>query len=158
MALPLAEVAGQEGWIVICTVHSFVCERFICFQDRSTYFPAAEWADRSREYIYRSQTHQCGNSDCGRTIPFLGICVSNFRYSFFAVWRLWTGKQEDEFTSNIGFVVNKLTSVIFLGFSYFFIPVWSDFKHLSPLTLPCARGCWDWTQDCCNIYSYIQAV
>jgi hypothetical protein len=30
------------------------------------------------EYINRSQTHECGNWDCGRAIPFLGIFVSNF--------------------------------------------------------------------------------
>ncbi len=42
-------------------------------------------ADRSWEYITRSQTHECGNSDCGRTIPFLRIFVLNFRYWFFGV-------------------------------------------------------------------------
>ncbi len=29
--------------------------------------------DRSREYINRSQTHECGNWDWGRAIPLLGI-------------------------------------------------------------------------------------
>jgi hypothetical protein len=33
---------------------SCVSERFIYTQDRSTYFPAAEWADRSWEYINRA--------------------------------------------------------------------------------------------------------
>ncbi len=51
------------------TVYSYV---------RSTYFPAVEWADRSRESINRSQKHECGNWNCGRAIPFLGIFVSNF--------------------------------------------------------------------------------
>ncbi len=36
-------------------------------------------------YINHSQTHECGNWDCGRAIPFLGIYVSNFRYWFFEV-------------------------------------------------------------------------
>ncbi len=36
-------------------------------------FPAAEYADRSWEYINRSQTHECGSWDCGRAIPFLGM-------------------------------------------------------------------------------------
>ncbi len=36
------------------------CERLIYSQDRSTYFPAAEQADRSWEHINRSQTHKCG--------------------------------------------------------------------------------------------------
>ncbi len=48
-------------------------------------FPAAELAGRWWEYINCSQTHECGNWDCGRAIPFLGIFVSNFRYWFFAV-------------------------------------------------------------------------
>jgi hypothetical protein len=64
-----------------------VCERFIYSQDRSTYFPAAEKADPSWEFINRSQTHECGNWDCGRASPFLGIFVSVFRFCFFAVWR-----------------------------------------------------------------------
>jgi hypothetical protein len=29
------------------------------------------------EIYNRSQTHECGNRDCGRAIPFLGILVSN---------------------------------------------------------------------------------
>ncbi len=29
--------------------------------------------DQSWEYINRSQTHECGNWDLGRAIPFLGI-------------------------------------------------------------------------------------
>ncbi len=64
---------------------SCVSERFIDSQDSSTYFPAAEKADRLWEYINPSQTHECGNWDCGREIPFLGIFVSNFRYYFFEV-------------------------------------------------------------------------
>ncbi len=66
--------------------HSCVCELFIYSQDRSTYFPAAEQADRSWEHINRSQTHEWGNWDWGRAILFLGIFVSNFRYCVFAVW------------------------------------------------------------------------
>ncbi len=52
--------------------HTCVCERFKHAQDRSTYFPAA---DLSWEYIKRSQTHDCGNWDWGRAVPFLGIIV-----------------------------------------------------------------------------------
>ncbi len=36
--------------------------------------------------VNRSQTHECGNWDCGRAIPFVGIFVSNFRHWFFAVY------------------------------------------------------------------------
>ncbi len=41
---------------------------------------------QSWEYMNRSQTHECGNWDWGRTIPFLGIVVSNFRYCVFVVY------------------------------------------------------------------------
>ncbi len=64
---------------------SCVCERFIYSQDRSTYFPAAEWEDRSREFINRSNTHDCGNWDWGHAIPFLGIFVANFWNCVYAV-------------------------------------------------------------------------
>jgi hypothetical protein len=38
--------------------------------------------------MYKSLTaHECGNWDCGRAFPFLGIYVSNFLYWFFAVRR-----------------------------------------------------------------------
>jgi hypothetical protein len=37
-------------------------------------------------YVNRSQTHECGNWDCGGAIPFLEIFVSNFRYWLFAVY------------------------------------------------------------------------
>ncbi len=51
-----------------------VCERFIYSQDRSTYFPAAEYVGRPTVRIYiRTQKHECRNWDCGRANPFLGI-------------------------------------------------------------------------------------
>ncbi len=55
--------------------HSYVCERFINSHDRSAYSAAGKYVDRSWEYIHvnRSQTHECGDWDCGRAIPFLGI-------------------------------------------------------------------------------------
>ncbi len=65
--------------------HSCVCERFIYSQDRYTYFPAAEQADGSWEYLNRPQTHNCWNWDTGRAIPFLVIFISNLRYCVFAV-------------------------------------------------------------------------
>ncbi len=43
--------------------HSCFSERFIYSHDRFTYFPAAEQADRSWEYIDRSQKHECRNWD-----------------------------------------------------------------------------------------------
>jgi hypothetical protein len=41
--------------------------------------------DQSWEYINRSQILESRNWERGRTISFLGIFVSNFRYSVFAV-------------------------------------------------------------------------
>jgi hypothetical protein len=38
-------------------LHSYICERFIYFQDRSAYSAAGKYVDRSWEYINRSQTH-----------------------------------------------------------------------------------------------------
>jgi hypothetical protein len=37
--------------------------------------------DPSLEYINRSQIHECRNWERGRAVSFLGIDVSNFRYS-----------------------------------------------------------------------------
>ncbi len=37
--------------------------------------------NRPWEYIYRSQIHKCRNWERGRAVSFLGIFVSNFRYS-----------------------------------------------------------------------------
>ncbi len=61
------------------------CERSIYSHVWPTYFPAAEHADRSGEYINRPQKHEFRSWDCGRAFPFLGIFVSNFRYCVFAV-------------------------------------------------------------------------
>ncbi len=58
--------------------HLCVCERFIYSHDPSTYFPAAEYADRSWEYKNSTQKHEFRNWDCGRAVPFLGIYNSNF--------------------------------------------------------------------------------
>ncbi len=62
-------------------IHSYICERFIYFQDRSVYFPAANYVDWSWEYINRSHTHECGNWDWGRANPRKGINKWDFRCS-----------------------------------------------------------------------------
>jgi hypothetical protein len=38
-----------------------VCDLYSIFPDRSAYLAAAKYADRSWEYINRSQIHECGN-------------------------------------------------------------------------------------------------
>ncbi len=52
--------------------YTHICERFIYFQDRSVYFAAAKYVDRS-QYINRSQTHECGNWDWSHAILRKGI-------------------------------------------------------------------------------------
>jgi hypothetical protein len=57
-------------------IHVSVSDLYVYSQDGPcTYFPAAEEADWLWKYINLSQTHECGNLDCGRAIPFSGnIC------------------------------------------------------------------------------------
>ncbi len=81
LCIPIKRTARPQSLFL----YSYVCERFIYFQDRSTYFPAAEYADQSWEYINRTQMDGCRNWDCDRAVSFLGIYVSNFRYSIFDV-------------------------------------------------------------------------
>jgi hypothetical protein len=59
------EIPFMNFFFGICAAsvptHIHVCERFINSQDQSTYFPAAEEADRSWEYINLSQIDECRN-------------------------------------------------------------------------------------------------
>ncbi len=68
--------------------HLCVCEWSIYSHILPTSFPAAEYADRSEEYINRSQKHECRNCDCSRAIPFLGIFISDFLYCVFTPYSL----------------------------------------------------------------------
>ncbi len=91
---PEKEVRGPQSQFP----HSCVCKPFIYkYVDRSwEYIPRIgphiflqqnRQTDRGNtvQYINRSQTHECGNWNWGRAIPFLAIFVSNFRYCVFAV-------------------------------------------------------------------------
>jgi hypothetical protein len=73
--IPREEIARPQSQFP----HSWVPAR------SSTYFPAAEQADRSWEYIhvYKSLMN-VGIWDWDRAVPYLGIFVSNFRYCVFA--------------------------------------------------------------------------
>jgi hypothetical protein len=51
------------------------------------------FADRSWEYTNHSQIHECRNWEPGCAVSYLGILVSNFRYSAFAVRE--TGAEND---------------------------------------------------------------
>ncbi len=63
--------------------HSWICERFIYSHNRSGYSAAGKYVDQSWEYIKRSQTHECGNWDWDRAIPFLEIHKWDFCCSVF---------------------------------------------------------------------------
>ncbi len=62
-------------------LHSYICERFIHFPDRSAYPAAEKYVDRSWEYINRSQKHECGSWDGGCAIPRKEIRKWDFRCS-----------------------------------------------------------------------------
>ncbi len=55
--------------------------RFIFSQDQSAYFAAAKQADRSWEYINRSQILECRNWGWGCAVSFLEIHNLDIRYS-----------------------------------------------------------------------------
>ncbi len=57
----------------------YIFRRSVCL------FCCIAFADRSWEYINRSQTVECRNWERGRPVSFLGIFVSNFRNSAFAL-------------------------------------------------------------------------
>ncbi len=54
-----ASLFPKQNYNMVCLpipIHSYICERFIYFQDWSVYIAAAKYVDRSWEYINRSQT------------------------------------------------------------------------------------------------------
>ncbi len=73
----------QHRIIMFCllVLHSYICERFIYFQDRYANSAAGKYVDWSWEYINRSQIHECGNWDWGRAIPSKGIHIWDFSCS-----------------------------------------------------------------------------
>ncbi len=54
---------------------NYILPRWVCL------FCWRKYVDRSREYINRSQTHECGNWGWGRAIPRKGIYKRNCRCS-----------------------------------------------------------------------------
>ncbi len=64
-------------------LHSCICQRFIYSQDLSTYFPAAELADRSWKYINLSQIYECRILETEQYNSVLEITVS------FMVIHIW---------------------------------------------------------------------
>ncbi len=67
---------------VPCSFHIHVSmSKFIYSHDRSADSAAGKYVDWSWEYINRSQKHECRMWDWGRAFSFLGMFVSNFRYT-----------------------------------------------------------------------------
>ncbi len=64
-------------------ISTFMClwAIYIYSHDWSTYFAEGKYVDWCWEYINRSQTHECGNRDWSRAIPFLGT----HKWDFFAM-------------------------------------------------------------------------
>jgi hypothetical protein len=50
---------------LLVPIHSYICERFLYFQDRSAYFDAGKYVDWSWEYIYKTIAHRHMNVEIG---------------------------------------------------------------------------------------------
>jgi hypothetical protein len=73
--IPRKGISGSQSQFP----HSCVCEWFIYSHDWSSYSAGGNmYADRSWDYINRSQTHECWNWGWGRAIPRKGIHKRGF--------------------------------------------------------------------------------
>ncbi len=70
----------QSQFPQICLWAIYIIPRSICL------FCRRKYVDRSREYVNRSQTHECGNWEWGREIPRKGIHKWDFRCSAWPVY------------------------------------------------------------------------
>jgi hypothetical protein len=66
-------------------IHVSVSDLYIPTSVPPTVLSFSRIGRKIREYINRSQKHECRNWDCSRAVPFLGIFISNFQYCVFAV-------------------------------------------------------------------------
>ncbi len=116
--------------------HSCVWEQFIYSQDRVHIFFCSR-TGRPIVVIYnRSQTHECGNWDWGRAIPFLGILVSNFLYCVIAVYLMLTNSPRMVMgQATITRAVTKCSHCIIITDSklihFFIFTGWRDFVWLT---------------------------
>jgi hypothetical protein len=88
-------------------LHTYICERFIYFQDLSVYFAAAKYVHAPILGINRSQTHECGNRGWGRASPKKGIHKWDFHCSVLYGWlqsiREW--KPREGISQNTNFLL-----------------------------------------------------
>ncbi len=82
LCIPGKEIARPQSQFP----YSCFCDRFLYSHDRSTYTFLQQNRQTDHGNINRYQKHECRHWDWGRAVSFLGIFVSNFRYTVFAVW------------------------------------------------------------------------
>jgi hypothetical protein len=62
-------------------LHSYICERFKYFQDRSGYSAAEKYVDRSWEYINPSHPHHIDKKDM-HSLEYLASLIAGFLVGF----------------------------------------------------------------------------
>ncbi len=119
-------------------ISTFMCLWAIYILPRSAHLFSCSRIGRPIRGIYNinhSQKHECRNWDCSRTVPFLEIFVSNFRYCVFAVQPVQVRFQVCSLVSDcaspvlVRFQVSD-TQFEHLGHIYFFISnSWSSYSE-----------------------------
>ncbi len=81
--------------------HSCFCEWFIYSEERSTYFlQQNKQIHNAWEYMNRSQTHECGNWDCGRAI----LCWADL-FLIFGIVSLHFGSNDSSLDNRRGWKI-----------------------------------------------------
>jgi hypothetical protein len=106
LCIPRKRTARPQSHIPHFHIHASVSDLYIPMIGPPIFLNQnmqADLGDIHTVHINHTQKHECWNCDCGRAVPFLGIFVSNFRYSIFAVCN-WV----------------EIVRVYILQYSYFF--------------------------------------
>jgi hypothetical protein len=99
-------------------IHASVSDLYVPRIDPHIFLQQNRQADLGNMYINRSQTHECGNWDQGRAIPFLSIFVSNFQNRLCSVCTTVSSKSIHEpATPSIMKYKDDVVSYIPLGYS-----------------------------------------
>ncbi len=77
----------RSQFTFMCLWQIYIFPQSVCL------FCCWKYVDWSREYINRSQTHECGNWDWSRAIPFLGIQKWGFSLPCSQYWWLYASRQ-----------------------------------------------------------------